>query len=115
MSKHDPHLSALFQALADPTRRAMVERLGRGPASVGELAQPFAMALPTVMAHLRKLEDAGLVRSQKDGRVRICAIVPEALAPARNWLEARRAEWEARLDRLDAYLQTLMTERSDGA
>lgn len=113
MSKYDPDLSTLFQALADPTRRAMVERLARGPASVGELAGPFAMALPTVLAHLRKLEAAGLVQSQKDGRVRTCAIVPEALAPARNWIEDQRAVWEGRLDRLDTYLQTLMQERAD--
>lgn len=113
MSRHDPELSALFHALADPTRRGIVERLVRGPATVGELAGPVPAALPTVLAHLKKLEAAGLVASRKDGRVRICALVPGALAPAQDWLARQRAEWEGRLDRLESYLDTLQQDRRD--
>ena len=112
MAKFDPSLDRLFHALADPTRRALVERLMQGPASVGDLAQPFDMALPSLMAHLRKLEEAGLIATHKDGRVRTCAIVPDAFAPVQSWLEAQRAVWESRLDRLDAYVERLMKERA---
>ena len=115
MSKYDPGLDQLFHALADPTRRAIVERLMRGPASVGELAQPFAMALPSLMTHLRRLEDAGLIETRKDGRVRTCAVVPAALAPAQDWLTEQRAQWEGRLDRLDTYVTRLMKESRDDA
>lgn len=114
MSKHDPALSALFHALADPTRRAMLNRLATGPAAVGELAAPFDIALPTALVHLRKLEAAGLVRSRKRGRVRTCELAPEALVPARAWIDECRAQWEARLDRLDAYVTRLMEGRPDG-
>ena len=114
MAKHDPTLDALFQALADPTRRALLERLVRGPATVGELAGPFAMALPSLMGHLKKLEAAGLIESRKDGRVRTCAVVPAAFVPVQTWLDDQRALWEGRLDRLDAYVATLMEERADG-
>lgn len=113
MSKYEPELTALFQALADPTRRAMLERLARGPASVGDLAAPFGQALPTMLVHLRKLEAAGLVATQKDGRVRTCALVPQAMAPVQDWLSAQRAVWEGRLDRPDAYVETLMRDRKD--
>lgn len=106
----EPRLDALFQALADPTRRALLARLARGPASVSDLAQPFDMALPSLMGHLRKLEDAGLIETRKDGRVRTCAIVPEALAPVRGWLDEQRAIWEGRLDRLEDYVTRLMKE-----
>jgi DNA-binding transcriptional ArsR family regulator len=94
----------LFQALADPTRRSMVERLSRGPASVSELARPFAMSLPAVVQHLHVLEVSGLVRSQKVGRVRTCRIEPAALAHAEGWIAERRRMWERRLDRLGEYL-----------
>lgn len=114
MANHDPDLDLLFQALADPTRRAMLERLARGPAPVSELARPTGLRLPTVMRHLSVLEEAGLVTTAKDGRVRSCAIVPEALAPMRSWLEDQRAIWEARLDRLDDYVMKLMKDRADG-
>jgi|SRR5688572_25318831 DNA-binding transcriptional ArsR family regulator len=97
-------LDRLFQALADPTRRAMVERLSRGPASVSELAQPLAMSLPAVVQHLQILEASGIVRSSKVGRVRTCQIEPEALQLAEQWIADRRAGWERRLDRLGAYL-----------
>ncbi|MFC3085401.1 MULTISPECIES: ArsR/SmtB family transcription factor [Tabrizicola] len=112
MAKHDPDLSLLFHALSDPTRRMMLSRLARGPAAVSALAGPTGLRLPTIMRHLAVLEEAGLVATQKDGRVRSCALVPEALAPVRDWLEEQRAIWEARLDRLDDYVMTLMQERA---
>ena len=90
----------MFQALADPARRGMVERLSRGPASVSELAQPLAMSLPAVMQHLAMLEASGLVRSQKIGRVRTCQIDPAALSLAETWIHERRTTWVKRLDRL---------------
>src|SRR5688572_20575009 len=97
-------LDLMFQALADPGRRVMVERLTRGPASVSELAQPLAMSLPAVVQHLQILEASGIVRSSKVGRVRTCQIEPEALQLAEQWIADRRAGWERRLDRLGAYL-----------
>ncbi|HLI13353.1 MAG TPA: metalloregulator ArsR/SmtB family transcription factor [Alphaproteobacteria bacterium] len=103
-------LSQLFHALADPARRAILERLSRGPAPVSELARPLPMSLPATMQHLGVLEAAGLVRSEKVGRVRICAIEPQALSQAEQWINARRREWEHRLDRLGAYLATLEKE-----
>jgi DNA-binding transcriptional ArsR family regulator len=102
-------LDGLFHALADPARRAIIERLSHGPAPVSELARPLPMSLPSVMQHLAVLEAAGLVRSEKLGRVRTCAIQPGALSLAEQWINARRQEWEGRLDRLGAYLQTLET------
>lgn len=100
-------LNDTFRALADPTRRAVVERLGRGPASVSDLAQPFAMALPTFLQHLKVLEDCGLVRSKKSGRVRTCELKPKPLAAAEHWLIGQRTLWTKRLDQLDAFLLTL--------
>ena len=97
----------VFRALADPTRRGVVERLGRGPASVGELARPFRMSLPSFTQHLRVLEECRLVRSRKEGRVRTYRLLPGTLGPAEEWLARRRLEWERRLDRLDAYLETM--------
>jgi DNA-binding transcriptional ArsR family regulator len=111
MAKYDPDLSRLFHALADPTRRSMLTRLATGPAPVTALAHPTGLSLPTVMRHLSVLEEAGLITTAKDGRVRSCAIVPEALAPVRTWLDEQRVLWEARLDRLDDYVKTLMKER----
>ena len=110
MLNHSAALDRAFQALADPTRRAMVERLARGPASVGELARPLAMSLPAVMQHLAVLEASGLVRSQKSGRVRTCRVDPDRLSLAERWINDRRSEWERRLDRLGDYLATLETE-----
>jgi DNA-binding transcriptional ArsR family regulator len=103
-------LNRLFHALADPWRRAMVERLSRGPAPVSELARPLPMSLSAAMQHLGVLEAAGLVRSEKVGRVRTCAIEPQALSQAERWVNARRVEWEKRLDRLGDYLKSLDTE-----
>lgn len=97
-------LDVVFQALADPSRRIMVERLSRGPASVSDLAQPLDMSLPAVMQHLQVLETSGLVRSEKTGRVRICRIEPKALEAAEGWFAKRRAAWERRFDRLEAFL-----------
>ena len=111
MAKHDPDLSRIFHALADPTRRQVLKRLAEGPAPVTALARPTGLRLPTVMRHLAVLEEAGLIATSKDGRVRSCVIVPEALAPVRTWLDEQRAVWEARLDRFDDYVITLVKER----
>lgn len=97
-------LDRVFQALADPSRRGMVERLTRGPASVSELAAPFAMSLAGVVQHVQVLEASGLVRSQKVGRVRTCQIEPQALRTAEQWISERRTSWERRLDKLGEYL-----------
>ena len=111
MAKQDPDLSLPCHALSDPTRQSILARLAAGPAPVSELFAPTGLRLPTVMRHLSVLEEAGLIATAKDGRVRTCAIVPEALAPVRTWLDDQRALWEDRLDRLDAYVMTLMQER----
>lgn len=100
-------LDLMFQALADPTRRHMVERLSRGPASVSELAAPFDMSLPAVVQHLKVLEQSGLVKTEKVGRVRTCTIDTGALSLAEKWINDRRVGWEKRLDRLGAFLDTL--------
>ena len=106
-------LDLAFQALADPTRRGLVARLSRGPASVSELARPLPISLPAVLQHLQLLEASGLVRSEKKGRVRTCRIEPKALATAESWIGEQRALWEGRLDRLEDYLATLK-EKDDG-
>ncbi|WP_334164370.1 ArsR/SmtB family transcription factor [Phenylobacterium sp.] len=100
----NPGLDALFQALADPTRRAMLERLSRGPASVSDLARPFDMSLPAVVQHLAVLEAAGVVKSEKVGRVRTCQLDAAVLSRAEQWIHERRTAWERRLDRLGDYL-----------
>jgi len=98
-------LDLAFQALADPSRRAMVDRLAQGPATVSELAKPLAMTLPGVMQHLAVLEASGLVVSEKIGRKRTCRIEPKALTQAEQWIAERRALWERRLDRLGQFLE----------
>src|ERR1700681_2958455 len=103
-------LDLAFQALADPTRRAMVERLTRSPASVSDLARPLSMSLPAVMQHLAVLEGSGLVVSEKLGRVRMCRIEPQALSLAEQWINARRTEWERRLAWLGVYLEDLKNQ-----
>jgi DNA-binding transcriptional ArsR family regulator len=113
MLNQQAELDLVFQALADPGRRAMVERLSRGPASVSELARPLAMTMPAVMQHLRMLEASGLVRSEKSGRVRTCRIEPVALSRAEQWINARRAVWERRLDRLGDYLAASANDPED--
>jgi DNA-binding transcriptional ArsR family regulator len=100
-------LGRVFQALTDPTRRAVLERLTRGPAPVSELAQPFKMALPSFVQHLQVLEKCGLVQSKKQGRVRTYTLAPQPLKAAEHWLSAQRAHWERRLDALDDFLKTL--------
>lgn len=112
MAKHDPKLDRLFHALADSTRRSIVQQLLSGPATVTDLAAPTGMALPTVMKHIAVLEQTGLVSTEKSGRTRYCHITPAPLAEAQDWIERQRALWEARLDRLDDYLTTLSKERA---
>ncbi|HEY6434790.1 MAG TPA: metalloregulator ArsR/SmtB family transcription factor [Acetobacteraceae bacterium] len=110
MLNQSADLDRLFHALADPARRAMIERLSRGPTAVSELARPLPMSLPAAMQHLGVLKTAGLVRTRKVGRVRTCAIEPQALSLVEQWINARRAEWSQRLDRLGAYLDVLKAE-----
>lgn len=110
---NDSHrLDLAYQALADPTRRGMLARLSRAPASVSELARPFSMSLPAVMQHLQLLEASGLIRSEKKGRVRTCRIEPRALAVAESWIAEQRALWEGRADRLEDYLATMKGEEN---
>jgi DNA-binding transcriptional ArsR family regulator len=97
-------LDRVFHALADPGRRAMVERLSTGPASVSELGRPLAMSLAAVLQHVQVLEASGLVQSSKTGRTRTCRINPAALRSAESWIAERRGLWERRLDRLGDYL-----------
>jgi len=99
-------LDLAFQALGDSTRRALVERLAGGPATVSELAQPLPMSLPAVMGHLKVLEQSGLVTSEKKGRVRTCRIAPAMLSEAEQWVAGRRRLWERSLDRLSEILET---------
>jgi DNA-binding transcriptional ArsR family regulator len=94
----------VFHALADPSRRGIVERLSLGPATVSELAEPLPMSLSAVVQHLEVLQLSGLVSSEKVGRVRTCRIEPAALRPVEQWIGARRSSWERRLDRLGEYL-----------
>lgn len=104
IAARNPDLDRVFQALADPGRRLMVERLSRGPASVSELGRPLAMSLAGVVQHVQVLEASGLIRSRKVGRTRMCSIHPAALQSAESWISARRALWERRLDQLGDYL-----------
>ncbi|MFJ9589450.1 ArsR/SmtB family transcription factor [Streptomyces acidicola] len=108
-------MDAVFQALADPTRRDMIARLMRGPASVSQLAQPLAMSLPAVMQHLQVLEGCGLVRSEKVGRVRTCHIEPGGLRMAEDWIGRQRTAWEQRLDRLSDHLSGPAHEPQHGS
>ena len=110
MDHHD-QLSTTFAALADPTRRAILERLADGDATVGELAEPFAMTLPAISKHLSVLERAGLVAKDRDGQRRNCRITATPLKSATSWLEEYRRHWEANLDNLDAYLNRIQQPR----
>jgi DNA-binding transcriptional ArsR family regulator len=103
-------LDKTFAALADPARRAMVERLVQGPASVSELAKPLPMSLPAAMLHLKVLKECGLVTSEKLGRVRTCRIEPKMLSQAESWVAERRRMWERNLDRLGAFLDETKPE-----
>lgn len=104
MEQYSQQLDGIFQALADPTRRAVLARLGRGPASISDLARPFDMALPSFMKHIHLLEGSGLIRTQKQGRVRTCAIEKRRLAAVDGWLAEQRAIWEGRTDRLEQFV-----------
>jgi DNA-binding transcriptional ArsR family regulator len=115
MLNQSASLDRLFHALADPSRRLMVERLGRGPASVSELAKPLPMSLPAAVQHLQVLEATGVVTSEKAGRVRTCRIEPVALEPLEVWIAERRTSWERRLDRLGTYLAEGPDEESQDA
>lgn len=113
MLNESSRLDLAFQAMADPTRRGMLARLSRAPASVSELARPLRMSLPAVMQHLQMLEASGLVRSEKKGRVRTCRIEPAALAAAESWIAEQRALWEGRLDRFETYVEQLKGKETD--
>lgn len=104
MEQYSQQLSGIFQALADPTRRAVLGRLGKGPASISELARPFDMALPSFMKHIRFLESSGLVRTRKNGRVRTCAIDRKQFDAAEAWFSEQRALWEGRAGRLEQFV-----------
>jgi DNA-binding transcriptional ArsR family regulator len=110
MDRDAGHLNGIFQALADPTRRAVLGRLSQGPVSVGELARPFDMALPSFLQHIRVLEASGWIRTRKVGRVRICAIEEQALATVETWLAEQRALWEGRTDRLEQFVTRIQEE-----
>ena len=115
MANQSMQLDHIFGALSDATRRAIVMRLCEGEASVGELAKPFEMALPSLMKHIRILESSGLVASEKNGRVRTCSLQTEALATIEVWLAAQREIWEQRLDRLEMYVEKLKNEKKANA
>ena len=115
MANQSRQLDHVFGALSDATRRAIVIRLCDGEASVGELAKPFEMALPSLMKHIRILESSGLVTSEKSGRVRTCSLQTEALATIEVWLAAQREIWEQRLDRLEMYVEKLENEDKSNA
>jgi len=106
MDQYSGELNGIFQALADPTRRAVLGRLGNGPASISDLAKPFDMALPSFMKHIRFLEESGLILTRKEGRVRTCAIERKRFAVVEAWLSAQRVLWEGRTDRLEQFVTT---------
>jgi DNA-binding transcriptional ArsR family regulator len=112
MEQDARQLNSIFQAIADPTRRAVLGRLGSGPASVSDLAKPFDMALPSFMQHIRFLEESGWIRTRKVGRVRICAIEEEPFTAVQQWLSEQRAVWEGRTDRLQQFAETIGMEET---
>jgi len=115
MANYATDLSEIYYALADPTRRAIVGALGRGPESVSTLAAPFAMALPSFMKHLGVLERSGVIRSSKEGRVRTCELMPRTLSQAERWIAEQRRVWEARSDRMAAFVEDLHRKESSRA
>ncbi len=104
MDHHSVQLNGIFQALADPTRRAVLARLGEGPASISDLAQPFDMALPSFMKHIHFLEGSGLIQTRKQGRVRTCVLEKQQFAAVEAWLSAQRALWDGRTGRLEKFV-----------
>jgi DNA-binding transcriptional ArsR family regulator len=112
MANHQT-LDSVFRALGDPTRRAVVQRLGRGPATVSELAEPFGIGLPTFMKHMGVLESSGLIRTRKSGRIRTCMLERRKLAAAERWFDEQRAMWASRYQNLDNLLETLSKEDHD--
>jgi DNA-binding transcriptional ArsR family regulator len=110
MPNYSPAMNDVFQALGDPTRRAVFARLCQGPATVSDLAAPFPMALPSFVQHLRVLEDSGLITSTKKGRVRTCRAKLQPLTALEKWITEQRAMWERRLDQFDVYVKTLHEE-----
>lgn len=104
MAQHSAQLDSVFQALSDPTRRAVLGRLGTGSASIGELAAPFEMALPSFMKHIRYLEKAGWIKTRKTGRVRTCTLERRSFEVIEDWLGEQRAIWEGRTDRLERFV-----------
>lgn len=106
MANHDG-VNEVFLALADPTRREVIRSLGRGPASVGELARPFAITLPSFLKHIRALEESGLIRTSKSGRVRTCTLDHDRLAVVGDWLDEHRRLWDERTDRLESLVTDL--------
>ena len=112
VSRMDNQLDTFFAAIADPTRRAVIERLARGPASVTELHDPDAMALPSFLKHINRLENAGLIRSEKTGRTRILNIEAAPLAQAESWLVRQRRLWEGKIDRLQALAEAMERRKS---
>ncbi len=112
MDNNQSTLDSVFHALADPTRRAVIQQLGRGSATVSELAEPFDMALPSFMKHIGVLESSGLIGSKKVGRVRTCKIKQKTLADAETWINEQRALWEGRIDRLAEYVENNLSKES---
>lgn len=113
MSENESQIEMAFNALADPTRRAVVQALSNGPAAVSTLARPFEMALPSFTQHLGVLENAGLIVSRREGRSRICSLNPLALKAAEDWMATYRQQWEHRMDRYEAHLENMMKEKRD--
>jgi DNA-binding transcriptional ArsR family regulator len=112
MDNYSRQLDGIFRALADPTRRAVIDRLADGPASITDLAQPFDMALPSFLKHIRVLEQSGLIQTRKVGRVRTCAISPQAFTAIESWLSVQRAAWESHADRLEQFVLSDTEEES---
>lgn len=113
MPNENQSIENTFSALSDPTRRAVVQTLSNGSATVSQLASPFAMALPSFTQHLGVLESAGLIVSRREGRTRICSLNPKALQDAEDWLASYRRQWEERFDRFEAHLAKAKKEKSN--
>ena len=113
MAKYSTDLDKTFAALADPTRRAIISRLCQGPASVSELSEPFGIALPSLLKHVRVLEESGLVSSQKAGRVRTCKLETHTLRATEAWIEQHIAAWNQRLDRMEAHIERMKRKNQD--